>query len=104
MVRLRRDRVATAEMKLARAKLSTTVSRETYKFLEHKVASGQAATIAEAVDRSILLLRQLENRERLALATASYFDCLEPHAAAEESSLAQDLASAGTGIDFDQEL
>lgn len=96
--------MATSGIRLARAKLSTTVSRETYQFLEHKVASGEAATIAEAVDHSISLVRQFENRERLALATASYFDQLEPRAAVEESSLTQDLASAGTGIDFDQDL
>ncbi len=96
--------MATARMRLARAKLSTTVSRETYQFLENKVASGEAANIAEAVDRSISLVREVENRERLALATASYFDRLEPRAAAEERSLARDLTSAGAGVDFDQEL
>ena len=104
MIKSRKDCVATTGTRLGRAKLSTTVSRDTYQYLEQKVASGQAATIAEAVDRSILTVRQLENRERLALATASYFDHLEPRAAAEENSLARDLASAGAEIDFDQEL
>jgi len=104
MVSGRRNRLAATATKLVRTKLSTTVAPETMEFLEHKVASGEAATIAEAVDRSIALLKRLENRERLALATASYFDHMKPRAAAEEHSLAHDLASAATGIDFDQEL
>ena len=90
--------------KTNRAKLSTTVSPETLKFLEDKVASGEAATLAEAVDAVIRKVRQLENRQRLAAATARYFDELEPRAAAEENAIARDLASAAGGIDFDQGL
>ena len=90
--------------KANRAKLSTTVSAETLKFLEDKVASGEAASLAEAVDTVIRKVRQLENRQRLAAATARYFDELEPHAAAEENAIGRDLASAAGRIDFDQEL
>ncbi len=90
--------------KATRAKLSTTVSPETYEFLDHMVKSGEAATIAEAIDRAVAKVRQLENRKRLARATARYFDELEPRAAREEQTLAHDLASATSGIDFDQEL
>lgn len=90
--------------RVAREKLSTTVSAETYRYLEQKVQSGEVSTIAEAVDRSIWKVRQIENRERLAKATAHYFDELAPRAAAEEGSLAHDLVSAATGIDFDKEL
>ncbi len=93
-----------AHHKTNRAKLSTTVSAETLKFLEEKVASGEAATLAEAVDAVIRKVRQLENRQRLAAATARYFDELRPRAAAEEDIIAQDFASAARGIDFDQEL
>jgi hypothetical protein len=96
--------VGTAQGKASRAKLSTTVSQETLQFLESKVASGQAATLAEAVDASIRRVRHLENRHRLAVATARYFDQLEPQAASEESSIAHDLASAASVIDFDHEL
>jgi hypothetical protein len=96
--------VGTAQAKAARAKLSTTVAQETLEFLQSKVASGQAANLAEAVDTSIRRVRQLENRRRLAVATARYFDELEPQAAREESSIAQHLASAASGIDFDHEL
>lgn len=87
-----------------RAKLSTTVSAQTYRYLEQKVKIGEAATIAEAVDLLIAKARRIEQRERLAKATARYFDELEPRAAAEEAQIARDMASASGGIDFDNEL
>jgi len=90
--------------KTTRTKLSTTVSPETLEFLERKVASGEAASLAEAVDIVIRKVRQLENRQRLAAATARYFDELEPRAAAEENAIARDLASTASTIDFDKEL
>jgi len=93
-----------AQAKAARAKLSTTVSAQTLEFLEKKVASGQAASLAEAVDAAIRKIRQLENRQRLAAATARYFDQLERPAAEEENALAHDLASAAGMINFDEEL
>jgi hypothetical protein len=96
--------MARAHAKANRAKLSTTISPDALKFLEDKVASGEAATLAEAVDTVIRKVRQLENRQRLAAATARYFDELEPRAAAEENAIARGLASAAGGIDFDQEL
>jgi hypothetical protein len=87
-----------------RAKLSTTVSLETYRYLEHKVQSGEVSSLAEAVDRSIGTIRRLENREKLSQATRRYFNELEPHAASEEASLAHDLTGAIGGINFDEEL
>ena len=96
-------RMSATSAKTTRTKLSTTVSPETLEFLERKVASGEAASLAEAVDIVIRKVRQLENRQRLAAATARYFDELEPRAAAEESTIAHDFASAASGIDFDQE-
>lgn len=87
-----------------RAKLSTTVSANTYRYLRQKVDSGEATTIAEAIDILIAKARRLENRQRLAKATARYFDELEPRAAAEENSIARDMASSAEGIDFDNEL
>jgi hypothetical protein len=59
---------------------------------------------AEAVDNSIRKIRHLENREKLAKATAHYFEQMEPHIAAEESSLAEDIAAGAQKIDFDHEL
>lgn len=96
--------MSTAGTKMGRAKLSTTVSQETYEFLEHMVDSGEASSIAEAVDRSIARIRQLENRRRLAAATARYFEQMDPEAMAQENALARDMAAAGSGIDFDKEL
>jgi hypothetical protein len=90
--------------KTARAKLSTTVAANTFEFLEAKVASGQASSIAEAVDRAIQKVRRLENRQRLATATARYFEGLEAHAAAEEDELAHSLALPASAVDRDKEL
>ncbi len=86
---------------MARVKLSTTVSQETYEFLEHIVDSGKASTIAEALDRSIARVRRLENRKRLALATTQYFEQMKPKAMAEENTLGGDLATTALNIDFD---
>ena len=93
-----------SQTRLPRTKLSTTVSRETYEFLQQMVGSGEAASIAEAVDKSVAKIRQMENRKRLALATSRYFEQLDTKAAAEENALAGDLVSAASGIDFDKEL
>jgi FixJ family two-component response regulator len=87
-----------------RAKLSTTVSAATMDFLEKKVVSGEAATLAEAVDAAIEKARQLENRQRLAAATAQYFAQLDRRAAHEENALGHDLAAASSAINFDEEL
>jgi len=91
-------------VKSGREKLSTTVSLETYEFLKQMVDSGEVSTIAEAVDLCIAKVRRWKNRERLAQATTRYFEDLEPRAAAEETALARDLASAASAIDFDKEL
>lgn len=89
--------------KMARAKLSTTVSQETYEFLERMVDSGEAETIADAVDQSIARVRQMENRKRLAQATSRYFEEMGQQALAEENSLGKDMAGAVREIDFDKE-
>ena len=93
-----------AAAKAVRTKLSTTVSPQNYRYLERKVASGEAESIAEALDESIYRVRRIENRERLAKATEVYFNQLSPAAIAEESELARDVASLSDGIDFDNEL
>lgn len=92
-----------AGAKTARAKLSTTVSQETYEFLERMVDSGEAATIADAVDQSIARVRQLENRRRLAQATTRYFEQMSPKEIAEENALGQDMAAASREVDFDEQ-
>ncbi len=87
-----------------RTKISTTVAPDTYAFLESKIKRGEAASLADAIDQLVRKLRRLENRQRLAATTARYFEVLEPRAAAEEVSLARDLASAAEAVDFDEEL
>ena len=90
--------------RVGRTKLSTTVAPDNYAFLERQVKSGAAANLADALDRSIAKVRQLENRSRLARATAQYFDQMNPEHAREEEALGRDMASAGTSVDFDHEL
>jgi hypothetical protein len=47
--------------------------------------------------------RQSNNRERLARATAQYFDLLGPKAVAEEISLEQAMAALAAKVDFDSD-
>jgi predicted HD phosphohydrolase len=93
-----------ASSKMAREKLSTTVSPETHEFLMNMVKNGEVATLAEAIDALVARVRRLENRRRLAAATAAYFDQLSPAAAHEEQELAAGLSSATSKIDFDREI
>jgi len=86
-----------------RAKLSTTLSPENFRYLSALVKSGKASSLAEAVDEAIDFLRRSENRRRLARATAHYFDSLSTAARTEETSLANSLHDAADGIDFDRE-
>ncbi len=90
--------------KVGRAKLSTTIDSRNFEYLQKKVAAGEAASIAEALDRLLRKLRKLENRERLAIATSQYFDDLESGEQVDENALARDLSSAASRVDFDQEL
>jgi len=90
--------------KPARAKLSTTVAPENYRYLTSLVKSGKASSLAEAVDEAIERLRRSENRRRLAKATTEYFESLSPEAVVEENSLANSLSKSAEGIDFDSEL
>jgi len=90
--------------KLSRAKLSTTVAAENFKYLNSLVKLGKASSLAEAVDEAIEHLRRTENRRRLARATAQYFDSLSAEALSEERSIAESLRDAATGIDFDRDL
>jgi len=89
---------------MAREKLSTTVSSESHEFLLNMVKKGEAATLAEAIDMLVARVRRLENRRRLAEATAAYFDQLDPAAAREEQEMAAGLSSATSKIDFDSEI
>jgi hypothetical protein len=67
------------------------------------VSSGQASSVAEAVDRVVTRVRRIENRRRLEQATAAYFESLSPEALAEENEMATNLAAAVKGMEFDRE-
>jgi hypothetical protein len=103
MVRIRKTSMS-ASPKMAREKLSTTVSAETYRFLQEMVDQGQAGSLAEAVDSIVSRIRRLENRRRLADATAHYFERLDPKAQADERALAEGLSAAAGAIDFDTDI
>jgi hypothetical protein len=85
---------ASPRSKMAREKLSTTVSPETYEFLQDMVSEGEVASLAEALDTLVARIRRLENRERLAAATTTYFEQLDPIAAREEDDLSKRMGSA----------
>ncbi len=90
--------------KAARAKISTTVAPENYRFLTALVKAGKARNLAEAVDEAVENLRRTQNRRRLAQATSAYFDSLTPEELAEEAATASSLHKAAKKIDFDNEL
>ena len=87
-----------------RAKISTTIAAENFAFLQTRVASGHASSVADAVDQSISALRQLVNRARLAEATRAYFEDLDATSADEERELERNAAHATGAVDFDREL
>jgi hypothetical protein len=89
---------------MAREKLSTTVSPETHEFLLNMVKKGEVATLAEAIDALVARIRRLENRRRLAAATAAYFEQLDAAGEQEEHEMAARLSSAASKIDFDSEI
>ena len=90
--------------KAGRAKLSTTIDSRNFAYLQSKVAAGEAASVAEVLDRLLRKIRKIENRERLAAATTDYFDNMDSREVADEGALARNLSSAASRIDFDEEL
>ena len=83
-------------------KLSTTIGPANFAYLHRLVKSGKAASIGEAVDKSVEIARRLDNRARLELATAAYFDQLSSETAAEEAALSSVLSGVSVEMDFDQ--
>lgn len=90
-------------MKSARAKLSTTVAPETYRYLTEMVESGRVQNLAEAVDQAVEQMRRAENRRRLARATSEYYESFSADEMAEERSLADSMSSAAGKVDFNRE-
>ena len=88
--------------RLTRQKISTTISPRTLDYLESLIASGQAQNLAEALDLAVDRLLISENRERLAEATAAYFENMSEVEAAEERRLEAALSQTSVGNDFDR--
>jgi hypothetical protein len=86
-----------------RQKISTTIAPETLAYLERLLDSGEAATLAEAIDKAIERVRVIENRERLEHDTAAYFDGMTEEEEAEENRLASALVASARNFDVDRE-
>ena len=89
--------------RMARQKISTTISPASLSYLQQLVKRGIVQNIAQAIDLSIEQLLFFENRQRLERDTAAYFDSMSPEESAEELQLASALSQATRGIDFDRE-
>ena len=89
--------------RLARQKISTTVSPATLSYLQRLIEAGEVQNLAEAIDLAIERLLTFENRERLERDTAAYFERMSPEESAEEARLAVALSQAARGVDFDRE-
>ena len=89
--------------RLARQKISTTISPEALAYLERLIKKRESHTLAEAIDLVVARLRTYENRERLEADTAAYFERMSHQAAEEESRLGTALSHSARGIDFDRE-
>jgi Arc/MetJ-type ribon-helix-helix transcriptional regulator len=89
--------------KVARAKLSTTVSPETFDYLTKLVESGKVRNLAEAVDEAVEQMRMRENRRRLAHATTEYYESLPGDGIAEEHALAESMRIAARKVNFNRE-
>ena len=91
-------------VKASRAKISTTIARENYKYLDGMVESGEASNLAEALDKVLAQHRRLARRLELEKATADYFNGLPEKAVCEDSELASASHKLASTIDFDREL
>jgi Arc/MetJ-type ribon-helix-helix transcriptional regulator len=82
-------------------KLSTTISSDSYEYIERQISSGQASSVAEVVDRALERMRRMENRLRLERDTAAYFNSLSGGAAREEAELGAALGRMVDEVDLD---
>jgi hypothetical protein len=89
--------------RLARQKISTTISPATLSYLQRLIEKEEAQNLAEAIDLAIERLMIFENRDRLERDTAAYFDNMSPEESSEEERLAAALSQAVRGVDFDRE-
>lgn len=89
-------------VRLGRHKISTTISPQSFEYLDRQIHDGTAQTLAEALDKAIEQLLVYENRERLATDTEAYFNNMTDAEAAEEQRLGTALSQAAMGVDFDR--
>ncbi len=85
-----------------RPKLSTTIAKENYAYLESLVKSKKAKNLAEALDMGLARLRSMESRARLERDTAAYFANLPAKAAGEEARIEAALDVSADEVDFDE--
>lgn len=86
---------------MARRKVSTTISPESYAFLRGLIRSGKAENLAQALDLVLDQIRREDNRERLERATAAYYDNLTAEEIQEENELGG-IISASNEITADE--
>ena len=89
--------------RLSRQKISTTISPNSFAYLERLIKNHQANSLADAIDLVVEQLLVHENRQRLADATAAYFDNLSDEGIEEEQRLGSLLSGSARGLDFDRE-
>ena len=89
-------------VRVNRRKISTTVAPETDAFLKSLVRRGEAANLAEAVDRAVAVARRAESRKKLEAATAAYYESLSKENIAEDSAIGLALAHESGKVDFDE--
>jgi H2-forming N5,N10-methylenetetrahydromethanopterin dehydrogenase-like enzyme len=85
-----------------RLKISTTVAPETHEYLAGLVERGQAASMAEALDQTVLRVRNADSMELLERDTAAYFRALSDSAAKEESRLEAAVGQLADEINVDE--
>jgi Arc/MetJ-type ribon-helix-helix transcriptional regulator len=84
-----------------RCKLSTTVSPQTYAFLNELVEEGRVANLAEAVDMAVEPARRAESRDKLERDTAAYFEGRPRGVAEQETQLGAALSDLIGEVDLD---
>ena len=85
-----------------RKKLSTTISPEGYASLRNLIRAGKAENIAQAVDLVLAEFRRIENRRKLAQATAQYYEDASQGAIDEENGLAAAFDATANEINVDE--
>ena len=73
----------------SRRKISTTVAPHTAEFFDQLIASGQADTLAEAIDHAVELLREQQLRQVLDAEVNAYYDSLSDEEVAEQKDWAE---------------